>query len=68
MWPNARISVMGGEQAAGVLAQITRDQRKREKKEVCQYLSLSIICGICPVGIIFRFLLKICLFIISVYR
>jgi 3-methylcrotonyl-CoA carboxylase beta subunit len=22
MWPNARISVMGGEQAAGVLAQV----------------------------------------------
>lgn len=26
MWPNARISVMGGDQAAGVLAQIKRDQ------------------------------------------
>lgn len=26
MWPNARISVMGGEQAAGVLSQIRRDQ------------------------------------------
>ncbi len=26
MWPNARISVMGGEQAAGVLAQIKREQ------------------------------------------
>lgn len=25
MWPNARISVMGGEQAAGVLAQLRRD-------------------------------------------
>ena len=25
MWPNARISVMGGEQAAGVLAQVQRD-------------------------------------------
>ncbi len=25
MWPNARISVMGGEQAAGVMAQVTRD-------------------------------------------
>ena len=25
MWPNARISVMGGEQAAGVLATIKRD-------------------------------------------
>ncbi|XP_073972567.1 methylcrotonyl-CoA carboxylase subunit 2 isoform X2 [Rhodnius prolixus] len=32
MWPNARISVMGGEQAAGVLAQISRDQRMRQKK------------------------------------
>ncbi|XP_015607132.1 methylcrotonoyl-CoA carboxylase beta chain, mitochondrial [Cephus cinctus] len=31
-WPNSRISVMGGEQAAGVLAQITRDQRLRDKK------------------------------------
>jgi 3-methylcrotonyl-CoA carboxylase beta subunit len=26
MWPNSRISVMGGEQAAGVLAQVKRDQ------------------------------------------
>jgi len=26
MWPNARISVMGGEQAANVLAQVKRDQ------------------------------------------
>ena len=25
MWPNARISVMGGEQAANVLAQVKRD-------------------------------------------
>lgn len=30
MWPNARISVMGGEQAAGVLATIKRDQYDRE--------------------------------------
>jgi 3-methylcrotonyl-CoA carboxylase beta subunit/propionyl-CoA carboxylase len=29
-WPNARISVMGGEQAAGVLATIKRDQVARE--------------------------------------
>ncbi len=28
MWPNARISVMGGEQAAGVLAQVTRDGKE----------------------------------------
>ncbi len=26
MWPNARISVMGGEQAASVLATVKRDQ------------------------------------------
>ncbi len=30
MWPNARISVMGGEQAAGVLAQVKRDQKAAE--------------------------------------
>lgn len=29
MWPNARISVMGGEQAAGVLAQVKRDKFDR---------------------------------------
>jgi acetyl-CoA carboxylase carboxyltransferase component len=32
MWPNARISVMGGEQAAGVLAAVKRDQLAREHK------------------------------------
>ncbi|XP_071553299.1 methylcrotonoyl-CoA carboxylase beta chain, mitochondrial isoform X2 [Temnothorax nylanderi] len=35
-WPNARISVMGGEQAASVLAQITREQRAREGKQWTQ--------------------------------
>ncbi len=30
MWPNARISVMGGEQAANVLAQITRDKKAKQ--------------------------------------
>jgi len=30
MWPNARISVMGGEQAAGVLAQVKRDQKAKQ--------------------------------------
>ena len=39
MWPNARISVMGGEQAANVLAQISREQRAREGKEVCNLTS-----------------------------
>jgi 3-methylcrotonyl-CoA carboxylase beta subunit len=32
MWPNARISVMGGEQAAGVLATVKQDQLAREGK------------------------------------
>ncbi len=32
MWPNARISVMGGEQAAGVLASVKREQLTREGK------------------------------------
>jgi acetyl-CoA carboxylase carboxyltransferase component len=34
MWPNARISVMGGEQAASVLATVKRDQLARERKEL----------------------------------
>jgi len=29
MWPNARIAVMGGEQAAGVLAQVKQEQSER---------------------------------------
>ncbi len=29
MWPNARISVMGGEQAAGVMAQVKKDSMKK---------------------------------------
>ncbi|GGD74115.1 carboxyl transferase domain-containing protein [Lacimicrobium alkaliphilum] len=33
MWPNARISVMGGEQAAGVLAQVKRDQKARQDED-----------------------------------
>jgi acetyl-CoA carboxylase carboxyltransferase component len=32
MWPNARISVMGGEQAAGVLTSVKREQLAREGK------------------------------------
>jgi acetyl-CoA carboxylase carboxyltransferase component len=32
MWPNARISVMGGEQAAAVLVTVKRDQLGREGK------------------------------------
>src|SRR5690554_3205805 len=33
MWPNARISVMGGEQAANVLAQVKREQHERNGTE-----------------------------------
>lgn len=29
MWPNAKIAVMGGEQAANVLAQVTREKKER---------------------------------------
>jgi 3-methylcrotonyl-CoA carboxylase beta subunit len=35
VWPNARTSVMGGEQAASVLATVKREQMARE----CQTLS-----------------------------
>jgi len=34
MWPNARISVMGGEQAAAVLLTVKRDQLRREGKRI----------------------------------
>jgi 3-methylcrotonyl-CoA carboxylase beta subunit len=33
MWPNARISVMGGEQAASVLATVRRDQLESRGEE-----------------------------------
>ena len=33
MWPNSRISVMGGPQAADVLATVKQDQRIREGKD-----------------------------------
>lgn len=45
MWPNAKIGVMGGEQAAGVLVSITNDQNERlgkppltpdEEKAICE--------------------------------
>ena len=34
MWPNARISVMGGEQAASVLATVRRDQLEAARRGV----------------------------------
>jgi len=33
LWPNARISVMGGEQAANVLAQVNQEKKARLSKE-----------------------------------
>ena len=36
MWPNARISVMGGEQAAGVLTTVKRDQLAREGRTLSE--------------------------------
>lgn len=34
MWPNARISVMGGEQAAGVMATVAQMKAEREKQKL----------------------------------
>ena len=34
MWPNARISVMGGEQAASVLATVSREGKERRGEKV----------------------------------
>jgi len=42
LWPNARISVMGGEQAANVLATVAKDQRAREGKQVNAISSASL--------------------------
>ena len=36
MWPNARISVMGGEQAAGVMAQVTKDNLERKGESLSE--------------------------------
>ena len=36
MWPNARISVMGGEQAAGVLAAVKEAQAAREGRDLTE--------------------------------
>lgn len=33
MWPNAKIAVMGGEQAANVLAQVTGEKKERQGKK-----------------------------------
>jgi len=36
MWPNAKTAVMGGEQAAGVLAQVQKDNLERQGKELSE--------------------------------
>jgi 3-methylcrotonyl-CoA carboxylase beta subunit len=41
MWPNARISVMGGEQAANVLLTIKQDQLDREGKPALDEVAAS---------------------------
>jgi 3-methylcrotonyl-CoA carboxylase beta subunit len=41
MWPNAKISVMGGEQAANVLATVNRDNNERRKEMVDSRKTLS---------------------------
>lgn len=46
MWPNARISVMGGEQAATVLSTITKGQREREGKKVTTFLLLHLFTNV----------------------
>lgn len=37
MWPNARISVMGGEQAGNVLLQVEQEKRLREGKTLVRW-------------------------------
>ena len=39
MWPNSKISVMGGEQAASVLATVQKDQSQREGRPVKQTIN-----------------------------
>lgn len=41
-WPNSRISVMGGEQAAGVLVQVRRDKLAAEGKSVSEQEAAAI--------------------------
>ncbi|HSW70073.1 MAG TPA: carboxyl transferase domain-containing protein [Gammaproteobacteria bacterium] len=36
MWPNAKIAVMGGEQAANVLAQVAREKKERHGKKLTE--------------------------------
>ncbi len=43
MWPNSRISVMGGEQAASVLLTVKKDQMAREGKTLTQEEEAAIV-------------------------
>lgn len=42
MWPNSRISVMGGEQAAGVLSTVKQDQSARLGKPLVRTSSVEL--------------------------
>lgn len=46
MWPNAKISVMGGEQAANVLATIRRDQLNAQNKPFPEEEEKKLVTGI----------------------
>ena len=55
MWPNARISVMGGKQAALVLSQVMKAQKQRLGQEVslisvCLSFCLSVCLYVCLSG------------------
>lgn len=42
MWPNSRISVMGGEQAATVLATVTKNKMARSGQEFTPEMEAAI--------------------------
>ena len=42
MWPNSRISVMGGEQAAMVLATVTKNKMARSGQEMSAEMEAAI--------------------------
>ncbi len=46
MWPNARISVMGGEQAASVLSQVRRDAKDARGEKVDEAAEADFVSGI----------------------
>jgi len=46
MWPNARISVMGGEQAASVLSQVSRDAKEARGEAVDEAAEAAFVASI----------------------